>query len=164
MHIIFIVFMNRTRYYIELEGDSYIQIYKDTLYQEPGYSGYDNKKNDLTSEVIIENNVNSLEVGTYTVVYKLNKTVVTRTVEVIEKGVGTTYIHLSGDETLYLSIGSVYQEPGYKAIDSLDSDITNDVKVTNNIDTSKKGVYRVIYSVTNSSGITTEKVRNVIVR
>lgn len=44
------------------------------------------------------------------------------------------------------------------ATDKKDGDITKDVKVTKNtVDTSKAGVYDVIYSVTNSSNLTTTK-------
>ncbi|MBQ8219232.1 MAG: DUF5011 domain-containing protein [Bacilli bacterium] len=159
-----IFFINRTKYFITLQGEEYIKIYQGTTYQEPGYNGFDNKQNNLTDEVIVLNNINSSLVGTYTITYKLKRTVKTRTVEVVQKGVGTTYIHLYGDDPLYLPLGSSYQELGYKAIDSIDSDITNDVKVTSNLDSSKTGVYRVVYSVTNSSGITTSKTRTVIVK
>lgn len=162
--LIVIFMMNKTRYFITLDGGENIRIYQGTNYQEPGYKGFDNKQNDLTNQIIVYNNVNSSVIGTYTITYKLNKTVKTRTVEVVEKGVGTTYIHLYGDNPVYLNIGESYQEPGYKVIDSIDSDITNKVVVSNNIDTSKKGVYRVTYTVTNSSGITTTNTRVVIVR
>ena len=37
------------------------------------------------------------------------------------------------------------------------------LKIVSNVDTSKAGVYKVIYTVTNSSGITTSAVRTVIV-
>lgn len=162
--IAIIFFMNRTKYFITLQGEQYIKIYQGSTYQEPGYYAFDNKRNDLTSQVIISNEVNSSVIGTYKITYKLKNTTKTRTVEVVEKGIGTTIIHLFGDEPLILSIGTNYQEPGYKAIDSIDSDITNKVLITNPVNTSKEGVYRIVYSVTNSSGITTTKERVVIVK
>ena len=51
-----------------------------------------------------------------------------------------------------------------RAIDSIDNDLTSSVKVTNNVDTSTPGVYRIIYSVTNSAGVTITKTRTVIVK
>ena len=63
-----------------------------------------------------------------------------------------------------MNVGDTYNEPGYNATDSIDSNITDKVQVTNNIDTSKIGTYQVVYTVTNSSGITSSKTRKVVVK
>ena len=65
---------------------------------------------------------------------------------------------------MIIPVGTTYEEPGYTAIDSIDNDLTSSVKVTNNVDTSTPGVYRIIYSVTNSAGVTITKTRTVIVK
>ena len=71
-------------------------------------------------------------------------------------------ITLEGERTMILSVGETYVEPGYKAeIDG--EDITNDVNVASNIDTSKPGFYTVTYSVVTSEGIYTSVSRNVMV-
>ncbi len=162
--MVIVIFANRTKYFITLEGEEKITIYQGTTYYELGYEGFDNKQNDLTSEVTVENNIDTNTVGTYEIIYRLKDTVKKRTITVIERGVGNTTIYLKGEEHLSLSVGSAYNEPGYIAIDSLDSDITNKVTVTNNVDTSKEGTYTVIYTVVNSSGVTTTKTRYVIVK
>lgn len=59
-------------------------------------------------------------------------------------------IILAGDTIL--NIDSVYEEPGYQAIDSVDGDITSQVKVSENINYRIAGTYEIIYSVTNSRG------------
>ena len=154
-----------TNYFISLEGPETISIYQNDEYVEPGYTGRDNKNNDLTSSITIDSNVDSSKIGTYQIVYKLKKTTKTRTVNVVEKGPAVTVLHLSGEiNGMVVPVGTTYEEPGYTAIDSVDSDLTSSVKVTNNVDTSTPGVYRVIYSVTNSAGVTITKTRTVIVK
>lgn len=64
---------------------------------------------------------------------------------------GPTII-LNDESTLYLSVGSKYDEPGYAAIDDCDGNITENVKVTGNVDTSKKGTYELVYSVSDEYG------------
>lgn len=53
---------------------------------------------------------------------------------------------------------------GLKATDEVDGDITNKIKVvSNDVDTSKTGIYHVTYSVTNSQGESTSKTITVTV-
>lgn len=68
-------------------------------------------------------------------------------------------LNLVGDNIIYLKIGEEYSEPGYEAKDSLDGNITKQVKVTNNINYDIPGTYEVIYSVTNSQKQKLEKKR-----
>lgn len=155
---------NKTNYFIDLKGEETMSIYQGDTFVEPGYTGRDNKGNDLTSTITVDNTIDSSKAGTYTVTYKLKNITKTRTVNVVEKGTGYTSFYLKGDETLTLSVGSTYEEPGYIAIDSIDSDITSKVQVSSNLDTNKKGYYRIVYTVTNSTGITTNKTRTIIVK
>ena len=68
----------------------------------------------------------------------------------------TYYAHLEleGNSIVGVNIGAEYVEPGYKATMN-GQDVTSQVVVTNNIDTSKKGVYTVKYSITNAEGFAT---------
>ena len=61
-------------------------------------------------------------------------------------------IVLNDENIIYLSIGSKYNEPGYVAIDDCDGNITENVKVTGDVDTSKKGTYELVYSVSDEYG------------
>ena len=49
--------------------------------------------------------------------------------------------------------GSPYFEQGAKAYDIIDGDISGNVQITSNVDTNYAGIYKVVYSVTNSSGM-----------
>ncbi len=66
---------------------------------------------------------------------------------------------LNDESTLYISVGSKYVEPGYVAIDNCDGNVTENVKVTGYVDTSKKGTYELIYSVSDDYGNETKVTR-----
>ena len=71
-------------------------------------------------------------------------------------------ITLEGEKNMLLSVGGTYVEPGYNA-EANGEDITNNVIVTSNVDTSKPGFYTVTYSVVTPEGIYTSESRNVMV-
>jgi hypothetical protein len=151
-------------YYIELKGDNKVTVYLGEKYIEPGYKGTDESGKDVTSNIIVVNEVDSNSLGTYKIEYTLGNITKERIVSVVEKPVGATYIHLNGDVTIFLYVGEEYIEKGYEVIDSVDgAKLNKNVKINSNVDTSKEGIYKVIYSVINSSGVTTTSERKVIV-
>ncbi len=165
MTLLFFVFSKNKdeKYYITLEGADVILIYEDSLYAEPGYKGFNDKEEDLTSLVTVSSNVDTTRPGNYTVIYELNGVKVYRTVKVISKDIVTTTIELKGNDVIYLNVNDMYVEPGFIATDIIDGNITNKVIVSNNVDVKKAGEYKITYSVINSSGITTFAYRKVIV-
>lgn len=70
-------------------------------------------------------------------------------------------ITLEGSDVL-LSLGESYVDPGYSA-DLGGEDVTSQVVVSDNIDTSSIGLYKVSYTVTNPDGFSATATRNVIV-
>ena len=161
--IILITKNKHNNYFIDLDGEDLIMIYKDSEYVDPGYSARNNKGVDFTDKVVVQDDVNTSVVGDYKVIYTLGDTRVVRYVSVIEKPIGATSIYLSGEVTMYLRVGDTYSEPGYTVIDSIDSNLTDKVIVKNDVDTSKEGIYRITYMVTNSTGVSTQVSRTVIV-
>lgn len=65
--------------------------------------------------------------------------------------------------SISIIVNTEYIEPGYKAIDNIDGDITNKVIVTNNINISKPGTYEITYEVSDNKKNITEITRTVIV-
>ena len=59
--------------------------------------------------------------------------------------------------------GSSYTDEGATAVDDIDGDITNNIIVTNNVDTSNIGTYSVIYEVSDTAGNTVSSTRIVSV-
>lgn len=155
---------NKNEYFIKLEGGEQITIYKGEEFIDPGYYGYDNNGTVYTDKIEIDSNVDSNKIGDYEVIYKLNKVSVKREVSVIEKPVGATQIYLKGDSTISVKVNSEYKEPGYEAVDSVDSVLTDKVTISGTVDTKKVGTYIITYSVVNSSGVTTSVKRTVIVK
>ena len=157
------IVISKEYYFIYLEGDDLVVVYKDSEYIDPGYSARNDKGVDFTDKVVVSDDVNTSVVGDYKVIYTLGDTKVVRYVSVIEKPIGATSIYLSGEMTMYLRVGDEYKEPGYTVIDSIDSNLTDKVIVKNDVDTNKEGIYRITYMVTNSTGVSTQVSRTVIV-
>ena len=151
-------------YYINLIGDREITLYVGDTFVEPGYTGTDDIGNDLTKEVVISDNIDNNTIGNYKVSYTLGNITKERNVKVIEKSQGATYIYLYGDVNVFLYVGDTYEEKGYEVIDTFEgSKLKDKVIVNSNVDTSHEGIYKIIYSVVNTSGITVSKERTVIV-
>lgn len=157
---------NKVKYYIDLNGQEDMTVYQGDLFVDPGYRGYDNKGNDLTDEVRVEDTVDTSNIGEYYIEYTLSSKVKRRIVKVIEKPADVTLIYLVGGRTVNFKVGEEYRELGYKASDNIDGDLTNKVMVSgsDSVDTSKAGVYKINYTVTNSRNVTTTVQRIVIVK
>lgn len=61
-------------------------------------------------------------------------------------------ITLLGDNPAIIYQGSGFQEPGYKAQDNADGDITERVQITGNVDTNQVGEYSLTYTVRDNAG------------
>lgn len=155
---------NNTRYTLKLNGDKNVTVYQGSFYNDPGYIAVDRKKNDLRSEVTITSDLDSGIAGEYTITYSLHDKSKTRKIKVIEGPITNTELKLNGDKNITLNIGDTYTEPGYNASDVIDGDITNKVKTYGTVDTSVSGIYRIVYIVVNSSGITTSETRTIYVQ
>ena len=160
---------NKNQTYLTLSGDEIITIYKDSDYIEPGYRAYNKKNEDLTKNVDISTNLNINQVGEYQITYKIDNITKIRTIKIIEKNENiqeNTYIYLNtvnNNVNIYLKLGETYTEPGYKVYNSQGKDLNDTVKITGNIDTNKKGIYQLIYSLVDSNNVTISATRNIIV-
>ena len=147
-------------------GEENINLYQGSDYIEPGYEAYNSKNEDLTSDVEIVSTLDTDKIGTYEITYTLNNITKTRKINIIEKPKEYTYIYLTvvnNNVDMYLKVGESYQEPGYMALNSTGKDITDKVTITGSVDTSKKGNYKLIYSVVDSNNVTVSVIRNVII-
>ena len=117
-------------------------------YIEEGYKAYDNVDGDITDKVIVKRIDNIIY---YTVTDSANnKKVVYRTINYSDND--TPVITLNGAKKAYVFINQEYKEKGYYANDNCDGDLTSNVKISNNINTSKTGIYKIDYSVQDSMG------------
>ena len=150
---------------VKLNGKSNetIEVLKD--YKDKGITAtYDNKK---ISNIKMSGKVNTKKIGDYTLTYiakykKVSKKV-SRVVKVVDKTSPT--ITLVG-EAVDIQVGNEFVDPGYKAEDNYDGDITSKVETNNNIDINTIGTYEVTYKVVDSSKneATAKRVVNVIAK
>jgi len=151
---------------INLKGNASIILSLGESYVEPGFSATDEKDGDITDKVIVTNSVNINKEGTYEVKYRVSNSD-NETVEVVRKVIvkklSIPKITLKGSNTITLKYKEKYIEPGFSAYDEKDGDITNKVKVSNNININKAGKYQVIYTVSNSDNQVVEVKREVVV-
>lgn len=73
-------------------------------------------------------------------------------------------ITLKGNKIISLSVGDIYNEPGYKASDNKDGDLTKGVKISGTVNYNTPGSYELVYKVKNSSGISAQARRYVKVK
>lgn len=122
------------------------------------YNASDNYDGDITNKVIksYDSNKIYLEVTDSS----FNKTVKSINVD-YEDNQSPIITLAGGDKNIY--IGTKYSEPGFNAIDNCDGDITDKVIVEGNVNINKVGTYQLKYSVTDSNGNKSEKIRKVTV-
>lgn len=70
-------------------------------------------------------------------------------------------ITLAGDAEMTISVGTVFQEPGYQAVDGVDGDVSEQVIVTGAVDWLTPGKYDLTYSVSDEAGNAAEATRQV---
>ena len=149
----------------ELVGDYTVNLNLNDLYIEQGVIVYYDGK-DISSRVLIDSSmVDVSKVGEYQVKYELKMNnfseYIYRVIKVRESI--SPQIMLKGDEVMYVKYNGNYIEPGYEVSDNYDTDLRNKVVITNNVNVSKIGEYKVKYSVIDSSGNQTVVFRKVIV-
>ena len=150
---------------LKLNGNSKEKIKVLENYTDPYVSfKIDNKK---ATNISVSSNLNTNKTGTYIIAYTLNvskshKERLYRVINVYddEKPV----IELKGDESITLEYNHKYVEPGFKATDNLDGNITNKVKVKKNINVKEAGTYEVIYTVKDENNNEATAKRTVIIK
>ena len=144
---------------ITLVGDTEFQLLYGTEYVEPGFSAEDNADGDLTDQVVT---AMEGEYVTYTVRDKKgNVTVVKRHIVLYDPE--PPVLTLLGGESCSIYAGHTFEDPGYKATDNIDGDITQNVIVSGSVNIYSPGSYTLTYSVTDSFNNVTTAVRTVTV-
>ncbi len=145
----------------KLKGDSVKEVEVNQPYEDDGFLD-----DTLKDKVLTSNNVNEKELGEYNVIYTLKNDILNRYLvrKVIVKDTTKPVITLNQNQTMTLTVGSKYNEPGYTASDNYDGDITDNVVVENSVDTSKEGEYNIVYKVKDSSGNESEINRKIVVK
>ena len=152
---------------ITLKGDTQITLEGGTPFEEPGFSATLDGE-DATDLVEVDyKSIDITKTGTYELVYSLanakgmNRTEAVRLIEVVDTT--APEITLKGEKTVKVKIGEKYTDAGAAAADKVDGDLSKNIQIKNNVDTSKKGKYTVEYTVTDAAGNQASAQRDVIV-
>lgn len=152
---------------ITLIGDPSITIYVGSLYTDAGATALDAQDGDITANIVIVSTVNVNIAGSYTVTYNIEDSLnvaaieVVRTVTVVTNNIPV--LSINGDESIIISLNSVYIDEGATVLDTEDGDITSDIVTLNPVDTSVEGDYEVTYTITDSDGNEVTATRYVMV-
>ena len=130
-----------------------------TDYQEAGYTATDNYDGDLTSLVEREEKDGSVY---YTVTDQAGNTATAVRPIPYDDPIPPT-LYIKGDETIAMTAGKEFQDPGYFAFDNCDGDITDQIKVVGAVDGFTPGTYTLQYKVEDGYGNGASVVRTVVV-
>ncbi|AXT54876.1 DUF5011 domain-containing protein [Aquimarina sp. AD1] len=149
---------------ITIIGDNPFVVRLGDAFNDPGATATDNVDGNISSGITLTGSVNVNVVGEYVLTYTVsdiagNEVSETRTVNVISDN--PPVITLVGDNPLELSFGVVFSDPGATASDDIDGDITDQIQTSGTVDVNTLGGYVITYSVSDSSGNTTEVTRTV---
>lgn len=115
-------------------------------YAEEGFSAVDDYDGDLTAMV---QRTETREAVTYTVSDSSgNITTVQR--PIVYNDPIPPVLELVGGSKVSVEVGQAYTEPGYRATDNCDGDLTGQVSVTGHVDTATPGSYVLMYTVKDS--------------
>ncbi|MBO4627091.1 MAG: DUF5011 domain-containing protein [Lachnospiraceae bacterium] len=145
---------DRTAPVITLTGDTLMLVDLRKEYEEPGFTAADDVDGDLTAKVSVTTKPGANESET---IYSYEVTDehgnvgwATRIVQ--KRDLETPYIKLTGGESVKVYMGDRFHEPGFKAYDYTDGDLTELVEVEGEIDNFTEGAYTYTYRVTDTDG------------
>lgn len=145
---------------ITVDGD--ITVCKDKKIVGGNYKATDNYDGDITNKVVfVDKNENNPEIReSYLEVSDTSNNVCKVNIEP-KLYDGEPSLSLDGNTSDTIIKGNKYNEPGYKATDKCDGDITDNVIVTGTVKTDTVGTYTLTYEVTNSVGKKVSKTRTI---
>ena len=127
------------------------------VYEEPGYTAHDNYDGDMTGRVLVTHSMGKV---TYVAVDSSgNMAYVDRIVP--NHDPVPPEITLEGGADYAIPTGKRYYEPGYRASDNVDGDLTAQVAASGMVDWLHPGIYPITYRVTDAYGNERVVTRNV---
>jgi PKD repeat protein len=150
-----IITPDTTRPVITLLGANPLIVPTGTLFADPGATAFDSFDGVITNKIVVTGGpVNSNVVGQYILTYTVtdnagNVAVETRTVDVGDAIIPV--IILKGADTVYVDLGSTFNDPGAVVTDNLDQGLTYSVDLSG-INNQVVGQYLLTYTAEDLSG------------
>ena len=140
---------------LKLKGANPLIVQYGTTFKDPGYTATDNYDGNITDKVRVNGEVNTRQMGKYTIYYSVsdaseNIATTTRTINVTDT-IGPN-MTLNGKKETQIKLGGPYVEEGCKAIDNYDGDISSKVKTSGSVNVNIAGYYTITYTATDSFG------------
>lgn len=146
-----------------LNGNISMNLELDSEFVEPGYLAQDIDGNDITSLVVIKNNVNNNYLGTYTVEYRVKSNNLTRIKRRTVNVVDTTSpaLIVPGDTTISVSDNAYDLMVGVSATDASGVKF---IKTVGSINFGQTGTYEITYIAVDNSDNVVKKTRKIKVQ
>lgn len=147
---------NQYKVDLTINGDEEIILEYGATYDEPGASavGYGThlQTEPQQLQVQIDGNVDVYKPGSYEVTYSAafqgTEATALRTIQVVD--ITAPVLTLIGEDTITISAGDVWSEPGCTASDNVDGDLTDQIVITGEVDPAVPGSYLIIYEVSDT--------------
>lgn len=152
---------------IELIGSATVSVPFGGTYNELGWLANDAEDGDLTSTVQVQgDNINTLIAGTFLITYLVTDSAgasasIQRSV-IVESSTGPQ-ITLIGPDVFFIELNDSFTDPGATAFDQEDGNISANISINSNVNTSALGTYEVVYTVSDSDNQTVQATREVVV-
>lgn len=148
---------------VTLIGDETMTVAVGSAFEDPGAKATADGRE---VRVRVSGTVDTAVAGTYTLCYKasylLSSGKAYRTVHVVD-GADSLSLTLVGGDTLTVTMGAEFVEPGYTARDAQGNDLTQSVSVSGTVDTMNKGTYTLTYTAVDGEGNRVQRTRTVTV-
>lgn len=147
---------------ITLIGDKTVNLEVFSDYTDKGATASIGK-NDWTDKIVTEGTVDTNKIGEYTITYSVTKGKHTYSAQRLVTVADTTApaLELNGKSEMTVSSRALYKEPGYKATDAYDGDLTGGVTVK---EEHSGDVYTLTYHVKDRSGNESTAVRKLTIK
>jgi surface protein len=162
---------------ISLTGSQTINLTVGDSFSDPGATASDAVDGTLTSSITTSGSVDASSTGTYTLTYSVsdaagNSASITRTVIVSAASSSTNSnssdttpptISLTGAQTINITVGDSFSDPGANASDAVDGTLTSSITTSGSVNASSAGTYTVTYTISDAAGNSASLTRTVIV-
>jgi len=150
---------------ITLNGEATVTLECADEYVDAGATAVDSCAGDVSSDIVVENNVDVTTPGAYTVTYSVadafgNSSSEVRTV--IVANTSSPVISLVGEAEVTVECAEAYEELGATAIDVCDGDLSEAIEISGTVDTAVPGTYEITYTVSDPDGNEAEPVVRVV--
>ncbi len=154
---------------ITILGSNPITILQGSVYNDALATALDNVDGNITTSIVVTNNLNVFATGTYSYNYSVtdssgNTASSSRIIHVVSApDTIAPVITILGNNPATTTLGSLYVDAGATSTDNVDGDITANIVASSSVNINATGTYSVIYTVADGAGNVATATRTVIV-